>query len=578
MKFINQTILAILAIFLGPLESTASPDVSEPVSIENVIRELLVESPDSLLKLLDTEFSWPLPDFKVNLYKAMAYNELRLNTMKMRYAEKVLVSDSITAYPELRLRAMNILASAQVFVGNYQEGIEILLEAIDIARSAGNKPAEYGIMGEMAKVYMNMGQKQAGYELLDRIVSEGQLSADVRELANVSWALGIKVIWLNDDSCFKEAIKTGKMRLKIIMKIESFGNAPDGYTDQQKAYTYARLASSYERAGMKSEAAECYTKFLSTNFGNTVNGGINIVDYLQESGQYEKVLEMTAPYYSLFANGDTINDDYWSLLYSDAQACKGLGHFRNGYELLYRASVIQDSLQSREKNGRAQEFAAVFQLNEKEKQLIEIQTESWRRQILLIFSLGIGTTVLALLAVVIWHYRKSVKRNKIAAKQIDELMALREETRRSFEERNMESYIKEDCETFEMQEPCKAVSEKNEYDVFIAVESAIVNQLLFLLPTSEKKKVAAQCGISQSRLLYLIKKYSDCGISEYFNRLKVEYSIRLMKQHPEWTIEAVAHTAGYASRNTYYQNFNKVYGMTPMQYRKNSVDIGHAKF
>lgn len=568
-----RTNLIILTVFVSFLSYMHVNAQSAHNIDENMVRRLLVDSPDSILKMLDcasSDKTAHFPEFKADLYRALAYNQLRQNIMKKHYAEKTLKSDSIGHYPELRLKAMNVLIDALCFTGNYHDCIRISREAIKIARSIGDKPAEYGILGTMAKMYLEMGQKATGYELLDRIIADGQRSGRVQELAYVSWALGIKTIWFNDDSRFKEAIKTGRKRLEIIKEIETAGGSPDGYCDQQKAYTYARLAASLGRAGMKIEASEAYRKFNSTDFGKTPNGRLNIVDYLQDSGQYDKVLEATIPYHADLATGDSINNDYWSLLYSEAKAYKGLGRLREGYDLLYRASVIQDSLQSREKSGKAQEFAALFRLNERDNQLLLAKADLQRHQILSLSALGIGLMALALLAFVTYHYRNSMKRNRIAARQIDELLAQREELRRS-SERNIAPKSKDGHVNIVLPEACDAIPDDEEYALFLTVEAVIVQQQLFLQPASEKKGIASQCGISQVQLSRLIKKYSDSSISDYLNKLKVEYSVKLMKQHPEWTVEAIAHTAGYASRNTFYQNFNKVYGMTPMQYRKGTA-------
>jgi AraC-like DNA-binding protein len=39
-------------------------------------------------------------------------------------------------------------------------------------------------------------------------------------------------------------------------------------------------------------------------------------------------------------------------------------------------------------------------------------------------------------------------------------------------------------------------------------------------------------------------------------------------EHPEWTIDAIAESSGYVRRATYYTHFNKVFGISPAQYRK----------
>lgn len=57
-------------------------------------------------------------------------------------------------------------------------------------------------------------------------------------------------------------------------------------------------------------------------------------------------------------------------------------------------------------------------------------------------------------------------------------------------------------------------------------------------------------------------------LADYINKLRVEHSVALIREHPEWTIDAIAAASGYPRKATYYSNFYKIYGLTPAQYRK----------
>ena len=57
-------------------------------------------------------------------------------------------------------------------------------------------------------------------------------------------------------------------------------------------------------------------------------------------------------------------------------------------------------------------------------------------------------------------------------------------------------------------------------------------------------------------------------IRDSVNKLRVEYSVKMIKEHPEWTIDAIAESCGYVRRATYYSHFNKFFGISPAQYRK----------
>ncbi|MDE5874580.1 MAG: hypothetical protein K2H15_02940, partial [Muribaculaceae bacterium] len=161
----------------------------------------------------------------------------------------------------------------------------------------GNKASEYNILTTMAKTSFTMGDHAKGYEYLDYIISEGSESSEVRVLANVSSAYGVKIVELYADDRFSEGLSEGKKRLELIDRIDKIGGSPAGFTDQQRAYAYARIASCAERLGNRDEASKAFDAFMATDYAKNPIGRVYIMDYLLDSGQWRKVLEFTAPLY-----------------------------------------------------------------------------------------------------------------------------------------------------------------------------------------------------------------------------------------------------------------------------------------
>ena len=54
---------------------------------------------------------------------------------------------------------------------------------------------------------------------------------------------------------------------------------------------------------------------------------------------------------------------------------------------------------------------------------------------------------------------------------------------------------------------------------------------------------------------------------DYINQLRIErVSIPMMRQHPEYKLDFVAHESGFASISTFRRAFIKLTGQTPSQY------------
>ncbi len=539
----------LLAIFMVAVCAAAvHSQVPDSLLKEKHLKSLVVDNPDSLLRLLDVAEARRLPtmpQYRIDLLRAMAYNELRMFSLKERYAMKVLDDDSIAAHPDLRLNAMVMALSAQSFYGNYRASLPLAMEAIKLARQLGNRPGEYNILQTVAADAFEFGDRKQGYEYLEQVISSGYGSDKVRDLANVSSALGMKVIQLYADDRYREALAESRRRMEVISRIDSLGGAPAGFTDQQRAYTYARMASSACQLGDRRLADDAYRRFMSTEYASTDYGRAYIVDYLLESCQYGKVLEFTHPLYGILQQADTINDDYYSLLYSNAKAYAGLGDAMRGFSLMERAVAVKDSLIRRENQSHAQELATMFEVEEKELALSQSREESARRLTWLVVSIGIVAVVSVALAALWWHYRMVLKRNRLAARQIDELMAQRSIMRGNEAEPDGKSADKEK---------------------FMDMESRIIQQLLFLEQGCNRDMIADRCSMPKAAVSQLIQQYARCSVGEYVNRLKVEHSVELIRQHPDWTIEAIGYASGFNSRSTYYQHFNRIFGITPAQY------------
>lgn len=540
----SLTLLAILAGF-APLQ--AHPQVSA-----QQLRRLVVENPDSVLRTLDAmeaDVEAPMPEYQRDLLRGLAYNEKRMYSLVERYALRVLRHDSISHHPKVELSALTMLAQAKAFFGNYTGSIESALKGMEIARRIGNVPGEYNILNSLASTSFEIGDRKKGYEYLETIISGGEKSTDIRVLASVTAALGDKVIQLYADDRFAEGLAEGKRRLDVINTIDRLGGAPEGFTDQQRAYAYARIASCAERLGRKDEAAEAYDAFSATDYARHPMGRAFIMDYLLDAHRWDKALEITGQLEPLFTGTDTINPDYQSMLTAESRALAGTGDYRAAYGLSLRAAAIRDSLNARQRTLEAQELATVFALNEKDIALAHSKAALHRRQMLLIVACGVGLLVLVILLLVARAYAISLKQQRLAAKRIDELTA----------------------STAALSSAAADGAGDADKQRFIELQTKLLEQKPFTDPAFSRTELLELSGLPRNKTVQLIQEYAGLTPNDYINRLRVDYSVNLIRTHPEWTIDAIAESSGYLRRATYYSNFNKFFGITPAQYRKERI-------
>jgi len=109
-----------------------------------------------------------------------------------------------------------------------------------------------------------------------------------------------------------------------------------------------------------------------------------------------------------------------------------------------------------------------------------------------------------------------------------------------------------------------SASQDPDFALFQRLDSLMDQEKLFLDPALDRERLCELLGIEKNRMGRLIQLYSGCqNLPGYVNRKRVQYACRLMLQHPEWTLQAVAESSGIPSTATFNRVFRSVQGMSP---------------
>jgi len=132
----------------------------------------------------------------------------------------------------------------------------------------------------------------------------------------------------------------------------------------------------------------------------------------------------------------------------------------------------------------------------------------------------------------------------------DEVMLLREETRQQREQIELTANMGDE-------ELMEWINQKMD-------ETRIYTDTNLTLKT-----MANAFGLTQRRLGALFKnneKYNSLG--DYLNERRLLLACRLLREKPNWTIEAIGTEAGFGSRRTFQMEMKRRLGITPLQYRQ----------
>lgn len=578
----------ILAFFILWVANPFRTSATVPGSLltERTIRSIYVNYPDSALQLLDKaekSSASGITPFRIDLLRAMCYEIKHDLTAKETCVRRALQNDSVRLVPERKLSSLVMLADILTRLDRYEECISVCQEGIELARSLSNRQAEAEMYSAMACVCIGMTNDEKAQEYYELAVKLLEDTENVREMSSLSTIYGDYMSFHINRDRIAEAIGIGYRREALIQRMSRLPGPPPGYIDQQYGFLYAKMAVLLYDEGKKEEAAKIFSKYRSTSFSQTLTGKQYSIPYLLKINQYAEAADLSDTCLSAFTN-DTVSYEYLILLNYRARASRGMKRFDLADAFTLRCWVVQDSIYTRESRSKAQEFASKFELKEKELLLTRAHALSERRMLLLAASCVLTVLLFIILWMTFVNLQKTKKRNRIAAKQIDELLAQREEMRKVFTQPKDTHRTTEGGEADQPEEETSVIVTETEVDVsetksdedyvhFMKMESLLVEQKLFLQPGFGRDDLTRVAGINKNDLSPLLRKYANSdNFNDYLNGLKIEYSIKLMKEKPYLSVDAIAEEANFNSRSTFYRAFVKISGMTPTQYMRTKIE------
>ena len=82
----------------------------------------------------------------------------------------------------------------------------------------------------------------------------------------------------------------------------------------------------------------------------------------------------------------------------------------------------------------------------------------------------------------------------------------------------------------------------------------------------------ARYRIPAYRFSAFFKEQAGCSFSQYVNNCRLGYAVKLMRDNPRWTVEAIARTV-QMSNGAFYLQFKKKFGMSPVEFRRSEASI-----
>lgn len=109
---------------------------------------------------------------------------------------------------------------------------------------------------------------------------------------------------------------------------------------------------------------------------------------------------------------------------------------------------------------------------------------------------------------------------------------------------------------------------RDDDELLAVIEARIEGDEIPLPPEFGVKDVAELVGITQGRVIELYKKKTIYhSLDKYLDFLRLMRALRLLRDHPTYSIEAVALDAGFGTVRTLNRKIQDAIGITPGEFR-----------
>ena len=80
--------------------------------------------------------------------------------------------------------------------------------------------------------------------------------------------------------------------------------------------------------------------------------------------------------------------------------------------------------------------------------------------------------------------------------------------------------------------------------------------------------VANEMNVKRYQLKAWLQESEYGKLSNWLNHLRTEEAVRLMREHPDWALDAIAEKCGFGSRQYFHKVFRELNGLTPAKYQQ----------
>lgn len=515
----------------------------------------------------------------IDFFRSCSYHALSKYYMAMYYAQRVVQYQDSRRDTLLMKSAYMLLAESSVAAYHLEDAVRYIDEGKQYAGLVGDPVLEANMMLMEGEVYRRLGMIEKGYQSLRRAISLLSSSVNGDELYCRSRIMGYFMMYCIEDRRMEEAWRVGLKREEVIGKLQQIASHLSGIGEQQ-AYLYSKMAFLAQRLGKQDRAADYLEKFKQTPMASTVQGRLEINDYLLERGDYQLVLRHVDEYMNSVDEKDSLNIIYIRTLYQTSKAYQGVGNYKSAYEELLKLRQLMEVMRISSERSNLFNLTDFTRVMRQEYELRQAENKLHVRNWVIVGLVVVALALIALLVRIYSYWKVIREKNRKMASLIVELNDKNKEVLPCVTEPVAEVLVPVEVPAPVLVEEQPEVPEEtpvageafpsfNPHEIFRNFDAQVREERMYLNYQFSRDDYAALMGVDRNRFAAILKEYTHGNLSAYLNNLRLDYSVGLFRAHPEWSVSEIASHCALPSLSTFYRLFKEKYGMSPNAFRSN---------
>ena len=100
------------------------------------------------------------------------------------------------------------------------------------------------------------------------------------------------------------------------------------------------------------------------------------------------------------------------------------------------------------------------------------------------------------------------------------------------------------------------------------LKELMIEEKLYRNPSLKLFEVAVKLNITTHQFSQLLNDNIGKSFSTFVNEYRIEESKKILKSNTKYSLDAIGLESGFNSKTTFYKEFKKIVGTTPLKYKE----------